>query len=635
VERLANLELVFRAKEHEFPTVSYEDWLREAQRFLNGITAASFSHVSGQSLSVKPLYTEQDRPEAEAAIRNTLKKSGNWEMAQRAEGRSAEQIRNEIEELFSCGQGVLHLAIPPDFGREDFFRLLEGFDPGEHPILITGEQNVLFFFPLFAEWLERAGIQKEKVTGFAGWDPFAWMMKAGWDENRRKRCLNLWLEYSGHVRQQLPHLRPFYVDGIFLEQAGANPVQQLAFILAELAEGAERLEKAGWDPKDVFKSTFIGLSSGSHFFMEVAKFRAFRYLWKKFLEAYHLPAPEPVVYAETTRMNKADLDRHTNILRATDEAFAAVCGQADLLYIHPFEDSHLARRVARNTHLLLREEARMGEVADPGGGSYFLERITCDLIEKSWELFLKIEDDGGWLQWIAEDRISPLLEHGRIERKRRIATAGETLTGVNRYAVAEEGIDGRKESASTTVFTCIPDWQELNIRLKKGKSLRAIFSGEKNRNGKEFARLSEPFEQLRVRALQISKKDGRPLNALLFLSGSFPEWRRAVHFALDFLATGGISAEVAECCTSMESVERRLRKGRYRFYGIVAGDCQLANWLAVLRATRPESRWFAVRLEEGGPPLPVDAILHPGGNRIETIEFLLNLVEGERHETGF
>ena len=150
-----------------------------------------------------------------------------------------------------------------------------------------------------------------------------------------------------------------------------------------------------------YKQSFT-FSSGSNFFMEVAKFRAARLLWARAVGATGAPAEAGrlVFHARTSLWNKTVLDPHVNLLRTTTEAFAAVIGGCASLHVAPFDECQrvpddFSRRLARNIQLILAEECQLGRVVDPAGGSWYVESLTRQLVAKAWALFQDVERRGG------------------------------------------------------------------------------------------------------------------------------------------------------------------------------------------------------------------------------------------------
>jgi methylmalonyl-CoA mutase len=177
-------------------------------------------------------------------------------------------------------------------------------------------------------------------------------------------------------------------DGRKLHEKGATEAQELGGVLFALVTSLRNQQSAG-----------VTLAANQDMFMTLAKFRALRLLWTRVLEASGIEFSALRIHAETSRRMMATLDPHMNILRATAAVFGAGLGGADSICVLPFSlaqglpDAH-ARRIARNTQLVLLEESNLWRVADTGSGSGYVESLTHELCEKAWKIFQGIEATG-------------------------------------------------------------------------------------------------------------------------------------------------------------------------------------------------------------------------------------------------
>lgn len=251
-------------------------------------------------------------------------------------------------------------------------------------------------------------------------------------------------------------------DGRLWHAGGATEEQELGVTLAtfvshlRLTGSAERIG--------------VALAADSDQFRSIAKFRAVRLLLARIIEVAGLSVPPPEVHAETAWRSLSTRDPDMNILRATSAAFAAAVGGADSLTVLPFdaatrEDGALARRLARNTQIVLAEEASLQRVADPGAGSGTIEALTATFAEAAWKRFQLIEAEGGILAAIAEGSLLREIAEAREARLARVARGDIPLIGVNAF---------RGEAATATV---------KRAPVKRTGPLT-------------FKRLSEPFEAI-------------------------------------------------------------------------------------------------------------------------------------------
>jgi methylmalonyl-CoA mutase len=237
---------------------------------------------------------------------------------------------------------------------------------------------------------------------------------------------------------------PFAVaDGRTVHSAGGSEAQELAFVLANAVGYLRALEAAGVGLDDARRMIFFRLVADSDQFLTMAKFRALRKLWARVEEASGL-APEPVfVSAETAWRTMTKLDPHVNMLRATMAVVAAGLGGADAIGALPFTNAiglpdKFARRIARNTQLILLEESNLAKVADPAAGSGGIEDLTAKLCEAAWSLFQEIERAGGTAKALEQGVIQKEIAATRAAREMALKSGTDALTGTTIFPNAGE-----------------------------------------------------------------------------------------------------------------------------------------------------------------------------------------------------
>ena len=207
---------------------------------------------------------------------------------------------------------------------------------------------------------------------------------------------------TDYAAKNAPQLHTITVKGDVYHNAGATATQELGYVIATLVCYIEEMKARGLSPETVLPHIRIRLVVGSDYFMEIAKIRAARWLWSKVAAAYGVENAPVHIHASTSKWNKTTYDAHTNMLRVTAEAFAAVVAGVDSLHIGPYDEisgktDEFSRRIARNLHTILREECGLDHVIDPAGGSTYIEWLTDKIAAKSWEIFQDIEKQGGMI----------------------------------------------------------------------------------------------------------------------------------------------------------------------------------------------------------------------------------------------
>jgi methylmalonyl-CoA mutase len=250
---------------------------------------------------------------------------------------------------------------------------------------------------------------------------------------------------------------PDAVRADWLHEAGAHAVQELGYALAA---GVEKLAAGAQAVDFVF-------AVGSTYFFEIAKFRAFRLLWRQAMAAFGRGAVPMRLAVVTSRRNKSVLDPNTNLLRVTTEALSAVIGGCDSLTVEPFGfDQH----IARNVQLILQEESHLDVVADPAAGSYYVETLTDTLGRAAWKLFQQVEAQGGFTA--AAEAIEKALAESRQAREKAVSSRRRTMVGVNNFP-------GPVADLPPTPTSDYPRMAEMFERIQRRTAAHAILTGRR------------------------------------------------------------------------------------------------------------------------------------------------------------
>jgi len=294
------------------------------------------------------------------------------------------------------------------------------------------------------------------------------------------------------------------VDAI--HEKGGTAVQELGY---GMALGVERLMEhlqAGSNVDEVAKAIGFVFAIGSNYFFEIAKLRAARILWARAVSAFQ-PRDESSclmnIHACTALCNKSIFDPFANVLRATTEAIAAVIGGCDSLEVRPFRFSD---RLAMNIQRLLQEESHFDRVADPAGGSYYVEWLTDALADQGWRLFQQVETEGGYTE--AKRSIDSALAQSRAAKDKSVSSRRRTLVGVNNY----------------------PDLKEtINEPVEAQDGWRAASS----------------FERLRLNTEAFTRERGKRPKVLLLERGDLTMRQARSQFSQNFFGCAGFEIEIS------------------------------------------------------------------------------------------
>jgi len=274
-------------------------------------------------------------------------------------------------------------------------------------------------------------------------------------------------------------------------------VQELAYTLADGMEYVRCAIADGLDIDDFAPRLSFFFGIGMNLFMEVAKLRAARTLWHRIMTQLGAKNDRSKVlrtHCQTSGVSLTEQDAYNNIVRTTIEALAAVLGGTQSLHTNSFDEAialptDFSARIARNTQLILAEESGVTAVADPLGGSWYVEKLTRELEEKAWALIEEVEAHGGMTKAVAEGLPKHRIEEAAAARAAKVDTGETVIVGVNRYRLAEEEehdileVDNAKVRASQ--IARIEKVRASRVEAKVGAALDALTEAAKNppRNG--------------------------------------------------------------------------------------------------------------------------------------------------------
>ena len=388
----------------DFPSATREDWRKLVDAVLKGAPFERLVSTTYDGLRIEPLAARRTDARPIAARAGATA----WEVLARIDHPDP-ALANEIAlrelENGASGLSLVFAGAVGDYGfglpaREDALaRVLEGID------LTAGVAIELDLSPPAEAAIDAALAKGLALSPRAtrirlGHDPLGAMAIAG-------SAARKWNEEAPHFARRLAalaregfHGKLAAADGRVIHNAGGSEAQELAFVLGVALAYLRALETEGVALETARRMIFFRLCADADQFLTIAKFRALRKLWAR-VEASCGLAPEPAfVSAETAWRMMAQRDPHVNILRATIAVFAAALGGADAITVLPFTAARglpdrFARRIARNTQLILIEEAHLANVADPAAGSGAVEDLTDQLCRTAWALFREIEAAGG------------------------------------------------------------------------------------------------------------------------------------------------------------------------------------------------------------------------------------------------
>lgn len=432
----------------EFPPVSTEEWMAKITADLKGAPfEKKLVWKTGEGFNVNPFYREEDLKDLKTTsslpgefpfVRGT-KKDNEWKIRQNVDVNDFSGANKKALDLLEKGVSALGFHFKgKEVNAENIAVLLNGICPESVELNFkTCNNKAGDLLGILVDYLKGKGVELDKCNGSVNYNPFKKPLVKGHEADS-------WVEQAAAVLKagsELPRYRVLAVDACYLNDAGAYISQELGYALAWGNEIIAKLTEAGFKVDEVAKKIKFNFGVSANYFMEIAKFRAARWLWAEIVSAY---TPECEcsckmnMHAQTSGWNATIYDAHVNLLRTQTEAMSAALAGVDSLTVAPFDETYqtpddFSERIARNQQLLLKEECHFDKVTDPSAGSYYIEVLTNSLAEVAWNLFLEVEDKGGFYAVVKTGEVQNAVNASAVARKKAIATRREILLGTNQY----------------------------------------------------------------------------------------------------------------------------------------------------------------------------------------------------------
>jgi len=516
---------------NEFPAATREAWLKLVDGVLKG--AAFEKRLVSRTydgLTIQPLYSRV------ADARPVVGRAPGmpWTVMQRVDhpdpAAANAQALHDLEKgatglTIVCKGSINANGYGLDSSLETLERVLDGIylDAG-----VTIDFNVAAetrdAAKNFAALMKKRGIAPETVDMRAALNPLGHTAATG-------STVRPWNELAPYFADLVKGLAsegfrgPFAVaDGRVVHSAGGSEAQELAFALGCAVTYLRALEASGVPLDAARRMIYFRLAADADQFLSIAKFRAVRKLWARVEQACGLSPAPSYVSAETAWRMMTRRDPYVNMLRTTVAVFAAGVGGADAIAVLPFTAAlglpdSFARRLARNTQLVLLEESNLAKVTDPTAGSGVIENLTLQLCAAAWTLFQEIEKAGGAAAALEQGLIQSRVAATRTEREKNVARRRDALTGTSEFPDIHE--------AAVHVLDVVP--QTTPKTEARFAPLPRI-------------RLAEPFEALRDASDRALAKTGARPKVFLANLGKLSDFTARTLYARNFFEAGGIEA---------------------------------------------------------------------------------------------
>ena len=458
------------------------DWTKRAEAELRNKSVNELTRTTPEKITVEPLYTAADLDglnhtdslPGEApftrGIRATMYTNRPWTIRQYAGFSTAEETNAFFRKALAAGQKGLsvafdlathrgydsdHQRVRGDVGKagvaidtvEDMKMLFDKIPLDQMSVSMTMNGAVLPVLASFIVAGEEQGVPQAKLSGTIQNDILKEFMVRNTYIYPPAPSMRIVADIIAHTATQMPKFNSISISGYHMQEAGANLVQELAFTLADGLEYVRAATDRGLDVDDFAPRLSFFFCIGMNFFMEVAKLRAARTLWARWMQKLFSPTDERSLmlrtHCQTSGASLSEQDPYNNIIRTTVEAMAATLGGTQSLHTNSFDEAislptDFSARIARNTQLILQHETGIADTVDPLAGSYYVETLTAELIEKADALITEIQDMGGMTVAVQDGLPKREIEKMATARQARVDSGQDVIVGVNKYKLEDE-----------------------------------------------------------------------------------------------------------------------------------------------------------------------------------------------------
>ena len=458
-----------------------KDWQVLAEKELRGRPLDDLTKETLEGIDVKPLYTQDDTADLPhmgslpgfgpftRGVKATMYAGRPWTIRQYAGFSTAEESNAFYRRNLAAGQqGVSvafdlathrgydsdHPRVVGDVGKagvaidsvEDMKILFDGISLDKVSVSMTMNGAVIPILASFIVTGEEQGHDKSVLSGTIQNDILKEFMVRNTYIYPPEPSMRIISDIIDFTSNEMPKFNSISISGYHMQEAGANLVQELAYTLADGREYVRAATQAGMDVDKFAGRLSFFFAIGMNFFMEIAKLRAARTLWHRVMTDFGAKSERSKMlrtHCQTSGVSLQEQDPYNNVIRTAYEAMSAVLGGTQSLHTNALDEAialptEFSAHIARNTQLVLQEETGVTDVVDPLAGSYYVESLTNELVEKAWALMEEVEEIGGMTKAVASGMPKLRIEESAVRRQAMIDRGAEVIVGVNKYRKDQE-----------------------------------------------------------------------------------------------------------------------------------------------------------------------------------------------------
>ena len=456
-------------------------WSALADKELRDKSAEDLTWKTLEGIEVSPIYTQEDLSNLEhlgtlpgeepftRGVKATMYAGRPWTIRQYAGFSTAEESNKFYRKALEAGQqGVSvafdlathrgydsdHPRVLGDVGKagvaidsvEDMKILFEGIPLEKVSVSMTMNGAVIPVLANFIVTGEEQGVEKSLLSGTIQNDILKEFMVRNTYIYPPEPSMRIVADIIEYTSAEMPKFNSISISGYHMQEAGANLVQELAYTLADGKEYVKTAIQRGMDVDKFAGRLSFFFAIGMNFFMEAAKLRAARLLWHRIMDELGAKNPRSKMlrtHCQTSGVSLQEQDPFNNVVRTAYEAMSAVLGGTQSLHTNALDEAialptEFSARIARNTQLILQEETGVTNVVDPLAGSYYVEKLTSDLVDAAWKLIKEVDDLGGMTKAVASGMPKLRIEETAAKRQAEIDKGEQVIVGTNKYRLSQE-----------------------------------------------------------------------------------------------------------------------------------------------------------------------------------------------------